>query len=154
VDIASYLPDDLLVKVDRATMAHSLEGRSPLLDHELLEFTATLPVSMKMRNGVGKYLLKQAMRGILPDLVLDRPKMGFGVPIDQWFRGACREFLRETLLSSRARARGYFSARAVERLVEAHLRMEGNFGYRLYALLMLELWHREYVDGTARMGAA
>ncbi len=151
VDTGSYLPDDLLVKVDRATMAHSLEGRSPLLDHHLLEFAAALPVEMKVKQGTSKYLMKRAMRGILPDEVLDRPKMGFGVPIDQWFRGPCRDLLRETLLSARARARGYFSPRAVERIVEAHQRMEGNFGYRLYALLMLELWHREYRDAPVAL---
>jgi asparagine synthase (glutamine-hydrolysing) len=149
VDTGSYLPDDLLVKVDRATMAHSLEGRSPLLDHHLLEFAATLPVGMKVRNGTSKYLMKRAMRGLLPDAVLDRPKMGFGVPIDQWFRGKCRDYIRDVLLSAKARARGYFSSRAVEKVIDAHQRMEGNFGYRLYALLMLEQWHHEYHDPPA-----
>lgn len=154
VDSGSYLPDDLLVKVDRATMAHSLEGRSPFLDHRLLEFAATLPIDLKIRRGTSKYLLKQAMRGVLPDAVLNRPKMGFGVPIDQWFRGPCRDFLRDTLLSARARSRGYFLPRAIEKIVEAHRRQETNFGYRLYALLMLELWHREYADGTVAERAA
>ncbi len=154
VDTRSYLPDDLLVKVDRATMAHALEGRSPLLDHRLLEFAATLPMKMKVNHGISKYLMKRAMRGILPDAVLDRPKMGFGVPIDQWFRGPCREFLRDILLSAKARTRGYFAPKTIERMVEAHQRQDANFGYRLYALLMLELWHREYADRAMAVRAA
>ncbi|TKB75442.1 MAG: asparagine synthetase B, partial [Nitrospira sp.] len=146
VDSGTYLPDDLLVKVDRATMAHSLEGRSPLLDHRLMEFAATLPVELKIKNGISKYLMKRAMRGVLPDDVLDRPKMGFGVPVDEWFRGECRDYLRDILLSPQALGRGYFKPEAVRTVVEAHQRQEGNYGYRLYALLMLELWHREYHD--------
>lgn len=146
VDSGTYLPDDLLVKVDRATMAHSLEGRPPLLDHRLMEFAATLPVELKIKNGISKYLMKRAMRGVLPDDVLDRPKMGFGVPVDEWFRGECRDYLRDILLSPRALGRGYFKPEAVRTVVEAHQRQEGNYGYRLYALLMLELWHREYHD--------
>jgi asparagine synthase (glutamine-hydrolysing) len=148
VDTRSYLPDDLLVKVDRATMAHGLEARSPFLDHRLVEFAASLPVHMKVRNGQTKYLLKSAMRGTLPDTILDRDKMGFGVPIDRWFRQECREFLRDILLSDRCMGRGYFRPERVRQMIDAHQQTETNYGYRLYALLMLELWHREYVDGT------
>ncbi|MER3422142.1 MAG: asparagine synthase (glutamine-hydrolyzing), partial [Nitrospiraceae bacterium] len=108
VDTRSYLPDDLLVKLDRATMAHGLEARSPFLDHKLVEFAASLPIHLKVREGNGKYLLKSAMRGLLPDHILDRPKQGFGVPIDRWFRCECHAFLRDTLLSSRSVGRGYF----------------------------------------------
>jgi len=150
VDTRSYLPDDLLVKVDRATMAHGLEARSPFLDHRLVEFAASLPVQLKVRNGETKYLLKTAMRGTLPDRILDREKMGFGVPIDRWFRQDCREFLRDILLSNRCAARGYFRPEHVRQLVDLHQQTETNYGYRLYALLMLELWHREYID---RVGA-
>jgi asparagine synthase (glutamine-hydrolysing) len=148
VDTRSYLPDDLLVKVDRATMAHGLEARSPLLDHRLVEFAASLPVDLKVRHGRTKYLLKTAMRGILPDRILDRDKMGFGVPIARWFRQDCREFLRDILLSDRCLSRGYFRPERVRQLVDAHQAAEADYGYRLYALLMLELWHREYVDGA------
>jgi len=148
VDTRSYLPDDLLVKVDRATMAHSLEARSPLLDHELVEFAATLPVSMKVRGRETKYLLKSTMRGTLPDEILDRPKMGFGVPIDRWFREDCKEFVRETLLAPRCRQRGYFKAGVIERMIDDHQTGRIDYAYRLYALLMLELWHREYMDGV------
>ena len=148
VDTRSYLPDDLLVKVDRATMAHALEARSPLLDHRLMEFSASLPVSMKVRNGQTKYLLKAAMRGTLPDHILDRPKQGFGVPIDRWFREDCREFLREVLLSPRCVQRGYFRPEVVRRMIDDHQHGKEDYAYRLYALLMLELWHREYADGA------
>ena len=148
VDTRSYLPDDLLVKVDRATMAHALEARSPFLDHRLMEFAASLPVSMKVRNGQTKYLLKAAMRGTLPDHILDRPKQGFGVPIDRWFREDCREFLREVLLSPRCVQRGYFRPEVIRQMIDDHQQARTDKAYRLYALLMLELWHREYADGA------
>ncbi|MFM8552515.1 MAG: asparagine synthase (glutamine-hydrolyzing) [Nitrospiraceae bacterium] len=143
VDTRSYLPDDLLVKVDRATMAHGLEARSPLLDHRLMEFCARLPLSMKVRDGQGKYLLKSAMRGTLSDQVLDREKMGFGVPTDRWFREDCREFVQDTLLSTRALQRGYFQPKALRTLVEEQQRGATSYGSRAYALLMLELWHQD-----------
>ncbi|MEW6247483.1 MAG: asparagine synthase (glutamine-hydrolyzing) [Nitrospirota bacterium] len=148
VDTRSYLPDDLLVKVDRATMAHGLEARSPLLDHRLVEFAASLPVHMKIRNGETKYLLKEAMRDVLPDSILNRDKKGFGVPIDRWFRIDCHELVRETLLSDRCTSRGYFKSNRVRQIIETHQQTDDNYGSRLYALLMLELWHREYMDGS------
>lgn len=147
VDTRSYLPDDLLAKVDRATMAHGLEARSPLLDHKLVEFAAALPVEQKVRRGETKYVLRAAMRGTLPDRILQREKKGFAVPIARWFREDCRELLRENLLSARAMARGYFRPERIRRLIEEHEQMKANHGARLYALLMLELWHREYIDG-------
>jgi len=107
-----------------------------------------LPVDLKVRNGQTKYLLKTAMRGTLPDSILDRDKMGFGVPIARWFRQDCREFLRDILLSERCLSRGYFRPERVRQLVDAHQKTDTDYGYRLYALLMLELWHREYVDGV------
>ena len=148
VDTRNYLPDDLLVKVDRATMAHGLEARSPLLDHKLIEFAATLPVDCKLRNGQSKYLLKASMRGILPDRILDRDKQGFGVPIDRWFREECREFVRDMLLSSRSLQRGYFRPERMKALIETREAGACSYGSRVYALLMLELWHREYADGV------
>ncbi|MFQ5991451.1 MAG: asparagine synthase (glutamine-hydrolyzing) [Nitrospiraceae bacterium] len=146
VDTRSYLPDDLLVKVDRATMAHGLEARSPLLDHKLVEFVAALPVDQKVRRGRTKHVLREAMRGWLPDRTLDREKKGFSVPIDRWFREDCREFVRDHLLSDRCMGRGYFRTDRVRQLIEQHEQSRTNHGCRLYALLMLELWHREYVD--------
>ena len=146
VDTISYLPDDLLVKVDRATMAHGLEARSPFLDHHLIEFCAALPTEYKIRDGVTKYLLKAVMKDRLPSSVLQRPKMGFGVPIDQWFRGTCREVVEDTLLSSRCLQRGYFEPEQIRRMVLEQRQGRTSYGSRVYALLMLELWHREYVD--------
>ncbi|MEW6542987.1 MAG: asparagine synthase (glutamine-hydrolyzing) [Nitrospirota bacterium] len=146
VDTHSYLPDDLLVKVDRATMAHGLEARSPFLDHRLAEFCAALPVRLKVRNGQSKYLLKRVMQDLLPASILERPKMGFGVPIDRWFREDCRDFVRDILLADRCLARGYFRPERVRQMLDVHQRGEADYGSRLYALLMLELWHREYAD--------
>ena len=128
-------------------MAHGLEARSPLLDHKLVEFAAALPVEQKVRRGETKYVLRAAMRGTLPDRILQREKKGFAVPIARWFREDCRELLRENLLSARAMARGYFRPERIRRLIEEHEQMKANHGARLYALLMLELWHREYIDG-------
>jgi asparagine synthase (glutamine-hydrolysing) len=148
VDTMSYLPDDLLVKVDRATMAHGLEARSPLLDHHLVEFCASLPVDFKIRGGVTKYLLKAVMKDTLPSSILQRPKMGFGVPIDQWFRGECREIVEDTLLSSRCLQRGYFEPAKIRRMVHEQQQGRTSYGSRVYALLMLELWHQQYMDKT------
>lgn len=146
VDTMSYLPDDLLVKVDRATMAHGLEARSPFLDHHLIEFCAALPTEYKIRDGEAKYLLRAVMKDSLPPSVLHRPKMGFGVPIDQWFRGRCRNIVEDTLLSSRCLQRGYFDPDKIRRMVLEQRQGRTSYGSRVYALLMLELWHREYVD--------
>ncbi len=148
VDTRSYLPDDILVKVDRATMAHGLEARSPFLDHLVVEFAATLPIHLKVRQEETKYLLKSVTRGMLPDHILSRAKQGFGVPLDRWFREDCREFLRDTLLSTKALARGYFRPERVTWLIDEHQKGTTDYSARLYALLMLELWHREYVDGV------
>ncbi len=154
VDMAAYLPDDLLVKVDRATMAHALEARSPLLDHKLIEFAASLPADLKLRGREGKYLLKAAMRGILPESVLTREKMGFGVPLDRWFRKECRDFVRDTLLSSRSLQRGYFKPEAIRTMLDTEQSGACAYGSRVHALLMLELWHREYADRRASGVAA
>jgi len=148
VDTMSYLPDDLLVKVDRATMAHGLEARSPLLDQRLVEFCAGLPVEYKIRGGEAKYLLKAVMKDKLPASILQRPKMGFGVPIDEWFRGKCRTMVEDILLSSCSLQRGYFEPGKIRRLVTEQQQGQASYGSRVYALLMLELWHREYVDSV------
>ena len=148
IDTRSYLPDDLLVKVDRATMAHGLEARSPLLVHHLVEFCAALPVEYKVRSGQTKYLLKAVMKDRLPPSIIQRPKMGFGVPIDKWFKGECRGLVEDTLLSSRSLQRGYFEPAQIRRLVMEQRAGRASYGSRAYALLMLELWHQEYVDQT------
>jgi asparagine synthase (glutamine-hydrolysing) len=148
-DIHTYLPDDLMVKIDVAGMAHGLEPRSPLLDHVLLEWAAALPPSLKMARGVTKSLFKQAMEPYLPHPVLYRPKRGFGCPIDEWFRGALRELAYDTLLSRSARERGLFRTDYVRRLLDEHCGRVRDHHTRLWALLMLELWYRMWIDGPA-----
>ena len=145
-DIMTYLPNDLLVKVDIATMANSLEARSPFLDHHVIEFAASLPEKYKLRGLTTKYLLKQMLRKLLPAENLDRRKMGFGVPIGHWFRGKLQTLLRETLLSDASLKRGLFKPEAVKRLVELHTRGERDFSPQLWTLLMLELWFQRFID--------
>ena len=145
-DIMTYLPNDLLVKVDIATMAVSLEARSPFLDHHVMEFAASLPEKLKLRGLTTKYLLKRMLRKLLPAENLDRRKMGFGVPIGHWFRGTLQPFLRETLLSERALSRGLFKPEATKQLVELHTRGERDYAHQLWTLLMLELWFQRFID--------
>jgi asparagine synthase (glutamine-hydrolysing) len=145
-DVGMYLPDDLLVKVDVASMASSLEARSPFLDHELMEFAARLPAGCKLLHGETKRILKRALRGLVPDAVLERPKMGFGVPLARWFRGELKEFVRDTLLGPEGRARGYFREEAVCALLEEHLAGRADRSNHLWNLTMLELWHRTFID--------
>ena len=148
-DLTTYLCCDILNKVDIASMAHSLECRQPFLDHRLVEFAASLPVQHKFRLGRGKQILKRAFGRLLPAEIFRRPKMGFGVPLDHWFREELREMTRDVLLGETARQRGYFRSETVERLIEQHERSEFDHAYRLWALLILELWMREWVDGRS-----
>lgn len=145
-DIHSYLPDDLLVKVDIATMANSLEGRSPFLDHHLVEFAAALPTEWKLRGRKSKYILKDACADLLPPRILHRGKMGFGVPISGWFRGELKGYLRDVLLDPVSLSRGYFDPARVRALVDAHQKGITDHAPRLWALLVLELWHRAFID--------
>jgi len=145
-DVNSYLPDDLLIKMDVATMAHSLEARSPLLDQELMEFLASVPASEKMPGGSPKALFKSVLRGFLPAQVLDRRKMGFGVPLGQWLRTSLKDQLVDILLGTTARQRGYFRPTRVEAMVRTHLAGDNLYQHQLWDMLMLELWHRVYID--------
>ena len=145
-DQMTYLPNDLLVKVDIATMAVSLEARSPFLDHHVIEFAASLPQNLKLRGLTGKYLLKKVLRKLLPSENLDRRKMGFGVPVGHWFRGKMQPFLREVLLSEKALGRGLFKPETVKQLVELHTRAERDYSAQLWTLLMLELWFNRFID--------
>ena len=144
-DLNNYLPLDILTKVDRMAMAHSLEARPPLLDHKLVEFAARIPVRFRIHNGSTKYLFKQAMRGLLPDDIIDRPKHGFAVPLACWFRGELAGFARELLCSDRSRQRGLFRTEFIERLIRLH---EGgrNIDLQLWTLVSLELWCRRVLD--------
>ncbi len=150
VDVNHYLPDDLLVKFDIASMAVSLETRSPMLDHEFMEFVARLPVRFKMNMITRKVILKKAFRGILPDEILYRRKMGFGVPIDHWFRSTLSGYIREKLLSRRCLERGYFNRRFVEQLIREHTEGSHQRQYLLWNLLMLEQWHQTFIDTAAQ----
>ncbi len=148
VDVNSYLPDDLLTKIDIATMAHSLEGRSPLLDHELMEFAASLPADLKVARGQGKRILRSALRGWIPDRILDAPKRGFELPVARWLRDDLREYSRETLLDSCATSRGWCREQEVLRLLDEHAAGSHDHGLRIWTLLMLELWYRETARGA------
>ena len=146
VDVTCYLSDCLLVKVDIATMAHGLEGRSPMLDHEFMEFAASLPADLKLRGTDTKYILKKAARDFVPAEIIDRPKKGFSVPLDRWFRHELREMAGDLLLDGRLAGRGYFRPGAVQRLVDEHWRGAAAWHNHLWSLLMLESWHRMFID--------
>ena len=152
-DFETYLPEDCLTKVDRMSMAHSIESRVPLLDHQVVEFAASLPVSMKIESGRRKHLLKQLAFRLVPREMLDRPKQGFGVPIGHWFRGSLRDVFGDILRSPTTRQRGYFNAAFVDRLLEEHLSGKRDHSLRLWQLLVFELWNRHYVDAAATAAA-
>ena len=147
LDIHNYLPLDILTKVDRMSMAHSIETRVPLLDHKLVEFAATIPPELNLNRDTTKYVLKQAMRGILPDAIIDRPKRGFAVPLQWWFRGRLGPYAKELLLGDRGRRRGFFNIRYVERVVDRHDKGH-NLDLQLWALISFELWARTFIDGS------
>ena len=149
VDIATYLPGDLLVKMDIASMAHSLEVRSPLLDHILMETAASLPLGANLRRGRSKRVLREAVREWLPPSIFERDKMGFRVPLDEWFRAELRELPREVLLDPRSTGRGLLSTREVERMIADHRAGRADNGQRIWGLLQLELWFRTYMDAAS-----
>ena len=148
VDTTTYLPDDLLTKIDIATMAHGLEARSPFLDHELLELSAAIPAAYKVRGSEKKWILRESLREWLPDELLDRPKQGFSVPLSDWFRGDLRNHVREVLLDRETLGRGWFREREVRGLLDRHDAGADGEASRLWALLMLEYWQREVVDAA------
>ncbi len=145
-DLTTYLPCDLMTKVDIASMAHGLETRPPFLDYRVVELAARMPLRWKFRYGRGKRILLAAFADLLPPEIRKRPKMGFGVPLDHWFRGPLAEFAREVLLDGRTLRRGLFRPAVVRQLVEAHLSGRFDHSYRLWALLVLELWQRRWMD--------
>jgi len=144
IDHHFYLPDDILYKVDRMSMAHSLEVRPPFLDHRVVEFAASLPASFKVRGGTLKFLLRELMKGKLPPPILRRAKMGFDVPAHEWFRGPLLPLLRDAVTEAAAAATGVFSWPAVEGLIADHLSRRRNYGYHLWGLLTLFLWMRQW----------
>jgi len=148
-DLLTYLPGDLLCKVDMASMAHGLECRSPFLDHRVVELAASLPArrKLRLRGGRSKVVLKEAFADLIPPAVRGRAKMGFGVPLDRWFRGPLGAELRAVLLDPVALGRGLFRPGSVAALLDAHAQGRQDNAYKLWALLMLELWFRHHLDG-------
>ncbi len=144
-NMRSYLPDDLLIKADRASMQASLEARAPFLDHELAEYAATIPFNLKLRGARTKHILKEAARGLLPDAIIERKKHGFGLPLGAWLRRDMAP-ARDILLSRRARERGLLQMSVVERLIAEHESGARDHNRQLWALLTLEEWHRQFVD--------
>jgi asparagine synthase (glutamine-hydrolysing) len=148
-DFETYLPEDVLTKVDRMSMAHSIETRVPLLDNRVIDYAAALPSRLKIRDGRRKHVLKEAVRPLLPPGILDRRKQGFGIPLGTWFRGGLTGLFSDVLESPRARQRGYFEPSFVSRLVREHLAGQRDHTLRLWQLTVFELWHRQYLDIAA-----
>ena len=146
LDVRTYLPEDILTKVDRTSMLVSLEARVPLLDHQLMEFVATMPTRFKLRDGLGKRILRQTVAGDLPTEVLTRAKMGFGVPLEAWFRGELQGYARDLLLGRRARQRGWIDHGAMTRMLEQHQQGARDHGSQIWALISLEEWARRWLD--------
>lgn len=146
VDQKTYLPDAMLTKVDRASMAVGLEVRVPLLDHRVVEFTSTLPDSLKYKRGKGKYLLRSLLSRYVPKELFERPKMGFGVPIDRWLRHEVKGLLLDYLSPERLRKEGLFDESLVEKKIREHLSGQANHQYRLWALLMWEMWRERWLE--------
>ncbi|HKJ87114.1 MAG TPA: asparagine synthase-related protein, partial [Gammaproteobacteria bacterium] len=153
LDMKTYLPGDILTKVDRASMAHSLEVRVPVLDHRLVEWAAGMPPDYKYHQGEGKHLFKKAMRPYLPDEVLYRKKMGFAVPLNEWFRGPLRDKVREALLGPDLLDTGLFDARALRRLLDRHQSRQWDYSAELWSLLMFAAFLRQMKGEPARIGA-
>lgn len=149
LDVKNYLPLDILTKVDRMSMAHSIETRVPLLDHKLVEFAATIPAEMNLRGGTTKNVLKKAMKGILPERIIHRPKQGFAIPLGYWFRGKLGPYVRGLLLGENARRRGFFNHRYIESLVAQH-ESGRSLDLQLWTLMSFELWARVFLDQGAR----
>jgi asparagine synthase (glutamine-hydrolysing) len=145
VDSKTWLPDDLLVKADKITMANSLELRVPLLDHVVLEFAASLPPNFKVHGRETKRILKATFARSLPEEILKRKKAGFPVPYESWLRGGLKQKVEDVLLSDRCLSRGYFQKAEVSRLLEANS-LDNKFAKEVFCLLVLELWHRTFLD--------
>lgn len=145
-DSKHYLPDDILVKVDRASMAKSIEVRVPILDYRLIEYAATIPPEKKIRKDEQKAIFKKAVRNLLPDRVFTKKKQGFGVPLEKWFRGELKDFAYENLLSKDASERGYFQMKQVRYLLDEHQSGNRDNSHYIWTLLFLELWHRQFID--------
>jgi asparagine synthase (glutamine-hydrolysing) len=145
MDMRLYLENDILVKLDRASMMASLEGRVPLLNNDFVEYATRLPLNMKLRGLRSKFLLKRALRGILPDSILNRPKKGFGIPVADWFRGPLKEQMFSVLSPERIAGQGFFNPISVRRLIDDHLQGRRDNRKQLWTLFAFELWHDGYL---------
>ena len=154
VDVKTYMVEDVLTKVDRMSMAVSLETREPLLDHKMLEYVATIPAALKLHRGTTKYLLRRLLQRRLPPAILERRKQGFAAPIGQWLAGPLRTLGHQLLFDGRLQSRGLFRDKFLHGVWDAHCAGRADHSHRLWSVLMLELWFREYVDGTAASSIA
>ena len=145
IDTKTWLPDDLLVKADKITMANSIELRVPLLDHAVLEYAASLPTDFKLRGDTTKYILKKAFEGRVPDEILYRKKTGFPVPYDKWMSNDLKGYVNDLLLDGQTLNRGYFQRPAISRMLDANNR-HATYSKEIFTLVALELWHRCFID--------
>jgi Asparagine synthase (glutamine-hydrolyzing) len=152
IDSKTYLPGDILTKVDRMSMAVSLEARTPLLDHRLIDFVTRIPASLKIAGVETKRIFKRAVSDLIPEQVLHRAKQGFGIPIPKWINEELRGRIRETLTEPLTRQRGYFDTAYVDVLLREHERGRRDHSKALWSLLMLELWHRRFLDSKKSFG--
>jgi asparagine synthase (glutamine-hydrolysing) len=148
LDMVGYLPDDILVKVDRAAMAVSLETRVPMLDHQVVEFAWRLPFDLKIRGGESKWILRRLLDRYVPRALIERPKMGFGVPIGEWLRGPLRDWAEALLDERRLRSEGFFRPEPIRRMWKAHLSGALDEQYRLWPVLMFQSWLEANADAS------
>jgi asparagine synthase (glutamine-hydrolysing) len=154
LDTVSYLPDDIFVKVDRASMGASLETRAPFVDHEIIEFAWSLPLSMKIRHGMGKYVVRKVLEKFVPPRLTDRPKAGFGIPLGTWLRGELREWAEEMLDPARMAAQGYLDVKTVQKKWEEHLSGRRDWEFQMWNILMWQAWlERQPSASTALVSA-
>ena len=146
LDLITYLPDDILVKLDRATMAVSLEGRDPFLDHKIIEYTSKLPIYLKHKNGVSKYLLKKILKKYIPPELFERPKKGFGAPIYEWFKDDLKPLYMEYLDPVKIRQDSIFDHKEVDRLIEKYYNNQGVNPHKLWFLLVFQMWKKRWID--------
>jgi asparagine synthase (glutamine-hydrolysing) len=144
LDSKTYLVSDILTKVDRMSMAASLEARVPLLDYKLIEFVQTIPTDLKLKNLETKYIFRKAVKGIVPDEILNRPKQGFGVPINEWINLELKDKIHETLSEKKTLERGFFEPKYIKVLLDEHARKRRDHSYALWILYILELWQRRF----------